>query len=66
MILNEFLLVFIFLQPTGNIDTVVLDSFPDLHSCYIAMDQVVASSGMIESEPMNWDFVCLEDIRNKI
>ena len=65
MTLNEFLLVFIFLQPEGGIDTVVLDQFPDLHSCYIAMDTYVISSGMLESTPMNWDFVCLEDVRTK-
>ena len=65
MRLNEFFLVFIFLQPNGVIDTVVLDQYPDMESCYIAMDAYVVASGILDEPPFNWDFVCLEDIRTK-
>ena len=64
-IVEPFLLVFVALLPTGQIDTTIVSEHASMEECFYAMDKFVIESG-VDDYPMNWDFVCLEDIRNKI
>lgn len=61
-ILEPFVLVFIALLPNGAIDTTIVSEHSSMEACFYAMDEFVIGSG-VGNYPMNWDFVCLEDIR---
>ena len=63
MIFESWLLVFIMLTKAGEIETHEVDSFTSLEKCFEAMEVIVYEAG--DPEPFNWDFVCLEDIRDR-
>lgn len=64
--IEAWVLVFVAMLPNGVIDTVIVDEFSRMEACYMAMDDFVVNSSMDETLAMNWEFVCLEDIREQI
>lgn len=64
-IVAPFLLVFIALTPQGQLDTTIVSEHASMEECFYAMDNFVMNAD-VDEYPMNWDFVCLEDIRTKI
>ena len=55
---NLWMLVFVALTQTGEVETHVVDFFGDMDSCFATADEIVSKTD--ESQPWNWDFVCLE------
>ena len=51
-------LVFVMLTPTGEIQTHEVDFFGNIDDCFITAEELVMSAD--DSRPWNWDFVCLE------
>lgn len=58
MDINLWVLVFIMLTPTGEIETHEVDFFGNIDECFQTADNLVMSAD--DSRPWNWDFVCLE------
>ena len=58
MDINLWILVFIMLTPTGEIETHEVDFFGNIDECFQTADDLVMSAD--DSRPWNWDFVCLE------
>lgn len=58
MDINLWVLVFIMLTPTGEIETHEVDFFGNIDECFQTADDLVMSAD--DSRPWNWDFVCLE------
>jgi hypothetical protein len=53
------ILFFVMLTPEGEFYNERVDEFNTMDECYYAMAEVAASFPDIE--PLNWDFVCLQN-----
>lgn len=58
MQVSLWLLVFVMLSPTGEVETHEVDIFGTIDACFQTADELVMSAD--DSRPWNWDFVCLE------
>jgi len=64
MDINLWVLVFVMLTSTGEIETHEVDFFGNIDECFQTADELVMSAD--DSRPWNWDFVCLEYERTGI
>ena len=58
MEVSLWMLVFVLLQPNGEIATQQMDIFGHIDDCMYAAEIFVAEAEV--DRPYNWDFVCLE------
>ena len=58
MEVSLWMLVFVLLQPNGEIATQQMDIFGHIDDCMYAAEIFVAEAEVYR--PYNWDFVCLE------
>lgn len=61
----KWFLIFIMLSSNGTVETVILNQYDTQESCWEQAD-LYYEQGPLENAPLNWDFVCLEDIREEI
>lgn len=61
----KWVLVFIMLNTNGNVDSMIVDQYSTQEACWEQADTYY-EKGPGENSPLNWDFVCLEDIRTEI
>jgi hypothetical protein len=58
MDVNIWLLVYIVLTPTGDVETHKIDLFGSLDECMYTVEEIVEQAE--NPRPWNWEFTCLE------
>lgn len=60
----SWVLIFVMLTESGELNHTELDRFNSMDSCFEAVQNYIDSIGE-DPRPWNWDMLCLEDIRKE-
>ena len=62
----KWVMIFVLMTPAGEFRFTELDSYNTLDECMWALDDAIIDGRFDEIKPLNWEFMCLEDVRERV